>query len=350
MSWEERDYADDPLRRFGRPGGDWQGLRPTLDNPMTWSVTVGRILAVTVRVHLVFVVYLVAELLRGSFGETALGFGPTLLFLGCLFGTVFLHEMGHILACRRVGGTADEVLMWPLGGLAYCRPPNDWRAHLVTAMGGPLVNVAILAVLTPTLGLVTGRWWGLALPNPFALLLPLDVSASWWLMTLFFANAVSLVLLLFNLLPIFPLDGGRITQALLWPRLGYTRSMRVAVRCGYVGAIALAIAGLVTANFMLVFIALFGGFTCWITHKQLQFTEEIMGFDAEGYAVGGLGDPPPPRGRTPSRRDERRRRREQQEADAVDAILRKIAGSGMESLSAREKRILRRATRKKQSS
>ena len=351
MSWEDRDYAsDDPMRRFGRPGGDWQGLRPTLDNPMTWAITVGRLFAVTVRIHVVFLIVIVIELLRGSFGKTALGFGPTSIFLGCLFGTVFLHEMGHIFACRRMRGSADEILMWPLGGLAYCNPPNHWRAHLVTAVGGPLVNVAILIVLIPTLGLVTGAWWGVAIPNPFRLLLPLDIASSWILMALFFANAVSLILLLFNLLPIFPLDGGRIMQSLLWPKYGYTRSMRFAVRAGYVGAIGLVITGFVTENFMLIGIAFFGGFTCWITHKQLEFTDEMMGFDAPDYAAS-LDEPD---GETaaaaPSRRAVKRLRREQEEAGAVDAILRKIADSGMESLTGGEKRILRRATRKKQES
>ncbi len=350
MSWEDRDYAaDDPMRRYGRPGGDWQGLRPTLDNPMTWSVTVGRILAITVRVHVVFLIFIVIELLRGSFGTTGLGFVPTTIFLACLFGTVFLHEIGHIQACRSRGGTADEILMWPLGGLAYCRPPNHATAHLVTAVGGPTVNVVILVVLTPTIGLLTGRWWGVAIPNPFDLQVPLQVVESWLLMTLFFANTVSVVLLLLNLLPIFPLDGGRILQAVLWPKLGYARSMRIAVRAGYVGAIALAITGVVTTSFMLVFIALFGGITCWITHKQLEFTQEMMGFETADYSAS-LDEPPaPPR---PSRREMRRRQREQQEADELDAILRKIADSGMESLTGGEKRVLRRATasKKKQES
>ena len=126
--------------------------------------------------------------------------------------------------------------------------------------------------------------------------------------------------------------------------------MRIAVRVGYVGAIGLGITALVTGNFMLGGIALFGGITCWITHKQLQYTQETMGFESDDYAASlhaEAEDDPPPR---PSRRAEQRRRREQQESEAVDAILRKIAATGMESLSASEKRMLRRATKKKQES
>jgi hypothetical protein len=235
--------------------------------------------------------------------------------------------------------------MWPLGGLAYCRPQNRWRAHLVTAAGGPAVNVVLLVVLSPVLWALTGRWWGVAVANPILLSLPAEVAGSWLLMALFFTNAVSLVLLLFNLLPVFPLDGGRILQALLWRRMGYAGSMRIAVRAGYIGAIALGIAGFVLPSVMLVCIALFGGITCWITHKQLQFTQETMGFEPDEPTAAERRTE-----RRAERRAERAAQREEQERNAVDAILRKIARSGIESLSAAEKRRLRQATRRKQQS
>ncbi|MCZ6494384.1 MAG: hypothetical protein O6933_09925, partial [Planctomycetota bacterium] len=68
MSWHDRDGPadDDPMRRFGRPGGDWQGIRPTLDNPMTWSVTIGRFLNITVRVHAIFLLFIVIEVIRAA--------------------------------------------------------------------------------------------------------------------------------------------------------------------------------------------------------------------------------------------------------------------------------------------
>ncbi len=353
MSWENRDYAsdDDPMRRFGRPGGDWRGLRPALDNPMTWAVQLGRVLNITVRVHVIFLIFIVIELLRPVLGSTGLGIGATVVLLGCLFGVVLVHEFGHCLACRWTGGAANEVLMWPLGGLAFCIPRERWTSHLITAAGGPLVNVILLAVLVPTLGLWTGHWWGVAIPNPLSLD-AYGVTAPWLLMALYLLNWVSLVLLLFNLLPIFPLDGGRILQALLWPKIGYVRSMRYAVRIGYVGAIALIIMGFVGGNVMLVCIAIFGGITCYITHRQLQFTQETLGFESDDYSASLHGpdeDEAVPAG--PTRREraaERQVQREQQESRAVDDILQKIASSGMESLSRMEKRRLRRATRRGQ--
>ena len=352
MSWEDRDYAsdDNPMRRFGRPGGDWRGLRPALDNPMSWSLQLARILEITVRVHVLFLVFIVIELLRPIFGSTGLGVGPTVLLLASLFGVVLVHEFGHCLACRWSGGAADEILMWPLGGLAYCRPRERWTAHLITAAGGPMVNVLLLAVLVPTIGLWTGRWWGVAIPNPINLSLPVAVAAPWPLMTLYLLNVVSLVLLLFNLLPIFPLDGGRILQALLWPKVGYVRSMRYAVRVGYVGAIGLGIMGFVNGNVMLVCIAVFGGITCYITHRQLQFTQETLGFESDEYSASLYGpDEGDDKSPGPTRREraaERRSDQDQQEARAVDEILQKIATSGMESLTRGEKRRLQRATRR----
>jgi len=349
MSWQDRDYAsdDNSMRRFGRPGGDWQGLRPTFDNPMTWSVPVGTVLGITVRVHVAFLIFIVIELLLSN-QSTGLGLGPMLMLLSCLFGVVLVHEFGHCLACRRAGGTADEILMWPLGGLAYCRPENRWTAHLITAAGGPMVNVVLLAILVPTIGIWTGQWWGVAIPNPLSLHVPPAAAAPWLLMVLYLLNAVSLILLLFNLLPVFPLDGGRIFQALLWPRFGYVRSMRYAVRAGYVGAIGLGILGFVISNSMLVLIAVFGGITCWITHRQLRDTQQMLGFESDNYSASLTAPDEDPAARTgptwQQRRAERRLLRKRQEAASVDDILQKIRNHGMDSLTTGQKRRLRRAT------
>ncbi len=361
MSWQDRDYADDPWRRTGRPGGDWQGIRPTLDNPMSWSLPVGRLLGIAVRVHLIFLLFIVIELLRAGLTQTTaigLGFMFMALTIGSLFGIVLLHEFGHCLACRRVGGEADEILMWPLGGLAFCRPPQRWQAHLVTAVGGPMVNVLICAILVPVLGLLTGQWWEVAIPNPFnptgLISAQINGFTPWWLTALFLTNWLSIVLLLFNLLPIFPLDGGRIVQALLWPRLGFARSMRVAVWTGYFGALALLIAGFVMASVMLVVIAVFGGITCYITNRQLTYTDEVLGFESESVDYSGslaAESQSDQREAKPSRRErraEQRMQREKAELQRIDRILEKIAASGLESLSTGEKRLLKRATQRQQ--
>jgi Zn-dependent protease len=359
MSWENRDYAsDDPMRRLGKPGGDWGGLRPSFDNPLTWALPVGRYFGIAVRLHLVFLLFIVIYVLRAAVGG-GLGMGLTLILLTALFGIVLLHEFGHCFACRWVGGDADEILMWPLGGLAFTRPPQHWRAHLITTAGGPAVNVALALVLMPMTWALTGIWWGVAAPNPFVIDIGLKETVfdgSWLLTTLYLVNWANLLLLLFNVLvPMFPLDGGRMLQALLWRRIGYARSMHLTVRAGFFGAVALLILGFVSGAMMLAMIAVFGGITCWVTLKQLQYTQTEMGLEGGEYAesLWGTGSGEEPRPRRPSwrqrrasRRAEQDNARTEQEAAAVDDILRKIANTGMESLTPGEQRRLKQATRR----
>ncbi len=352
MSWRERDYASDdgPLRRYGRPGGDLGGVRPRLDNPMSWSLPLGRVAGIDVRVHVILIIFIVVELLRAGFPREAggLGLGPVAAALGFLFVIVLAHEFGHCAACRLVGGEADEILMWPLGGLAFCRPPRAWSAHLATAVGGPMVNVALFLVLAPILFLATARL-SAAMPDPFGSAVPAEVWDRWPVLALYLAQWMNLVLLLFNLLPIFPLDGGRIAQALLWRRMGYARSMWVAVYTGYFGALALGIVGIVINAVPLVMIAIFGGLTCFVTSRQLQFTDEFLGFEE----AGGRPSHAPAEGRAArsarqQRRAERRARALREEARRLDAVLTKVFQEGLQSLSASERRLLRRATRRKQ--
>jgi Zn-dependent protease len=116
-----------------------------------------------------------------------------------LFLIVLLHEFGHSLACRQVGGRADQIVLWPLGGVAYVAPPHRPGATLWSIAAGPLVNVGLFPVLS--IALVLGRSMGM--PQD------LDTLA----LSLWFINCV---LLVFNLLPIYPLDGGQILRSLLW--------------------------------------------------------------------------------------------------------------------------------------
>lgn len=355
MTWRDHygSGEDNPYGRMGRPGGDWHGLRPSFDNPATWAITFGRVAGVELRVHLVFLLFIVIELARAGVQSSGAGMLIVGAMLTVLFGIVLLHEFGHVIACRASGGNANEILMWPLGGLAFVQPPHNWRAHMMTVLGGPLVNVLICIVTGIPLGIATGRWLGAALPNPLDLFGPAAYITGWPLLGLYLINAMSFVLLLFNLLPLFPLDGGRIVQAALWPRFGYVRSMRIAVRTGYIGAILLAIFGFVFNHLMLVLIAVFGALTCYITHRQLQFTEEMLGYESDEYALGlssSTGDDESAHPSRAERRAERAREREERESRELDRILQKIADSGMASLSRSEKKLLDRVSARKRSS
>jgi Zn-dependent protease len=141
-------------------------------------------------------------------------------YLG-LFFIVLLHEFGHVLACRQTGGAAKEIVLWPLGGVAFGRPPPRPGAELWTIAAGPLVNV----VLWPVLMIATWSCSALGLSERMPDLERL-------LFMLWFINRA---LLLFNLLPIYPLDGGQILRSLLWFQLGRGRSLHLAASIGLIG-------------------------------------------------------------------------------------------------------------------
>src|SRR5438445_4192039 len=126
-----------------------------------------------------------------------------------LFLIVTLHEFGHALACRQVGGTANKIMLWPLGGVAYVVPPARPGATLWSIAAGPLVNVVLAGV---SYALTLWAWhggWRVTAPHAYRLL---------WAVAL-----MNLGLLIFNLLPIYPLDGSQILRSLLCFVLGPSR-------------------------------------------------------------------------------------------------------------------------------
>ncbi|MDQ5978725.1 MAG: Peptidase [Verrucomicrobiota bacterium] len=147
-----------------------------------------------------------------------------------LFVVVTMHEFGHALATRQVGGQANQIVLWPLGGVAYVAPPQRPGATLWSIAAGPLVNVALVPVFY-----VLG--WALATTGMF------DESADLYHFTRAI-NLMNISLLVFNLLPVYPLDGGQMLRSLLWYPLGRGRSLLVATVIGLVGGagiVALAV-------------------------------------------------------------------------------------------------------------
>jgi Zn-dependent protease len=138
-----------------------------------------------------------------------------------LFCIVLLHEFGHSLACRQVGGRADEIILWPFGGIAYLATPQRPGATLWSVAAGPLVNVVLAPVLFGVAWLA--REQGLLAPYPDFDNFLADI------------QKVNLLLLAFNLLPVYPLDGGQILRSLLWYVTGPATSLLVASAIGFVG-------------------------------------------------------------------------------------------------------------------
>jgi Zn-dependent protease len=197
-----------------------------------------------------------------------------------LFVIVLLHEFGHALACRQVGGRSNQIVLWPLGGVAYVDPPPRPGATLWSIVAGPLVNV----VLTPILwGLViAGRnaSWALTMPNSFQLL-----------HAVLFMNVA---LLIFNILPIYPLDGGQILRALLWFVMGRARSLMVATLIGFVGVAGLIVVAVRSASLWLGVLAGFILLNCWGGMKQAMALLRLGKLpQRQGYACPWCKTPPP---------------------------------------------------------
>jgi stage IV sporulation protein FB len=350
MGWQDRQYGS--TDGGGRFGGAVRRIFGDGENPLNWALPLYTLWGITVKVHIFYVVYIIIQLIR-SIPHTELGLVYASIWMGTLFVLVLLHEYGHCIACRRVEGDADRILMWPLGGLAYCMPPHNWRAHLITALGGPMVNVILWPVLGAMLWLATGSWSSIIF-NPFdaahvlSLLNTRSGVQPLWLVILWYFYFMNAALLAFNmLLPMYPMDAGRVLQTLIWRSTSYARSMRIATLSGMIVAGFLAVFAITLRGegTLLLAIAIFGGITCWLERRRIAFETagSIEGYDfSRGYA--GMPDAHSPRA---GRAAERRRKREAKEAAELERILDKIKTSGMGRLSGREKRFLERESQRR---
>lgn len=339
------------------------------------SFRVGRLFGINIRVHILFLIWIAFRLMQseGDWSRSA-------MFLGMLFGIVLIHEFGHCFGARSVGGDAENILMWPLGGLAYAHAPMTPWAQFVTVAAGPAVNVAFCLLSGVALVLLCGTidifslspfnsidYSRLALAPRLWDISGGEVHPQWWVLPLCTFYSVNYFLLAFNLLPIYPMDGGQLFQCLLWPFMGLQRAMTIACQVGLVGCIGLGMWGLSQGGGgMLLFIALFGGFTCWQRLQQLKYG--MVADERIKYAPYKVYKPKRasifarlfkvkrrPSVSTPDAHDEpgddpwRRRVEEEQRKEAeVDRILKKVREKGIHSLSYVERQTLESATRERQ--
>ncbi|MGH7214261.1 MAG: M50 family metallopeptidase, partial [Tepidisphaeraceae bacterium] len=259
-----------------------------------------------------------------------------------LFLIVLLHEFGHCFACRWVGGEADEIVMHPLGGLALAQPPRRPLPTFITVAGGPVVNVVLCLIFGAVLYVTNGQ-----LPwNPFNLrfdpVFGYDgwTDIAWYSYWLFH---MSWTLLMFNLLPIFPLDGGQMLQSILWPMFGYYKSMNFACITGMVGAVVGGMVALATLNIWLAVLAMMGFMTC-LQMRRALLAEGPYGFEDDPVYAATSYTASHAKPRRATRRAVRRAHKLQVEEDAekrkIDVILAKVSAHGMQSLTLLEKRTL----------
>lgn len=178
-----------------------------------------------------------------------------------LFAIVLMHEFGHSLACRQTGGQTHDIILWPLGGIAFVSPPPRPGATLWSIAAGPLVNVALVPILAGLAYLSHSLGWNDHLP---------ELHAYWRTV-----NFINFSLLIFNIIPVYPLDGGQILQSILWFWLGRIRSLQVAAKIGLVGVAAFVVLALIAGDLWLGLIALFLGQRCWVGLREARALQSL---------------------------------------------------------------------------
>ena len=212
---------------------------------MKWSTKIGTFAGIDVYVHTTFLMLIAWVGFAHWQAEHSVGAAVGgVAFVLALFGCVVLHEFGHALTARRFGIRTRDITLLPIGGLARLeRMPGDPKQELWVALAGPAVNVVIAVALFVVLQ-VTGT---------FAPLSTLSVTGGSFLERLMIVNVF---LVAFNMLPAFPMDGGRVLRALLAIRMDYTRATQLAANIGQGMALVFGLIGLF-ANPFLIFIAFF---------------------------------------------------------------------------------------------
>jgi Zn-dependent protease len=211
---------------------------------MVWSLTVARVAGIAVRIHVTFLLLLLwiglAHYWIGGPEAAVRG----VLFILAIFGCVLLHEFGHALAARMYGIPTPDITLLPIGGVARLQRMPDRPVHeIVVAIAGPMVNVVIAAVLFTILGR----------PADLSTILQISDPRHGFLSQV---AVVNVWLVLFNLLPAFPMDGGRVLRATLALFMRYSSATQIAARTGQAMAFVFGLAGLFINPF-LILIALF---------------------------------------------------------------------------------------------
>lgn len=335
-------------------------------DPMSWSIPVFRAFGIQVRVHIFFFIITLGLFFRQLMltqYDNVWWVDKFLLTVVVLFVSVLLHEFGHCFGARYVDGDAREILIWPLGGLAYTEIPHRWRALFITVAAGPAVNVLICLVCATSL-FAAGFYPSL---NPFAdphrtemnnrdgrtytsqyvpklyvagtnqeptfeeflkkrqeyekangvnsFPKPTDKAkyaeaiesmgyeravTPVWVMWAYRIFWLNWLLFLFNLIPAYPLDGGQLLQSVVWARTDHRRGVVVAAYTGFAFAILFLIVSIAWNESLFLGLALFMMYSASLKLMQLDMEEGPFGYDfSAGYTSLEKDDDPPRQPRKP---------------------------------------------------
>lgn len=324
---------------------------------LSLSLPIGRWVGVQIRVHFLLILFAVFTIwyCAQDPNENFLGYGLVLICTVCL--SVAVHEIGHCWAAWRVGGVVEQVVIWPFGGLAAANVPHFPHPEFWSAVAGPIASLGCCLLAAIPIVVMEGIPWELLHPmNPPTFAEGVTVLAV--LRVVFWTNWMLVVV---NMLPAFPMDGGRILRAFLWPRTGYKNAVAYVSRGAVVMSLLMCLYAwwaydtypyatlplLVFASFLFFVGVIEGG-----RLMDRESHENLEGFDLSQMIDGEFDrshEPTPgPIGRWMARRKEawiqRQKEMEEQEERQMDEILARVHVAGIESLSMEERLLLNRVS------
>jgi Zn-dependent protease len=239
---------------------------------MGWSWQIAKVRGIDVKVHATFVFALIwGALIWGGGRPEGWLYGAFLTIV--LFAVVLAHEFGHAIAAQRFGIKVQDIVLLPIGGVARLnRMPDKPGQELVVALAGPAVNLALALILAPVMLFGMAQQWqagaGLALPA---------IAQPGLFNLVAFVVIINVSLLVFNMIPAFPMDGGRVLRALMALKLPYAQATNIAATVGRLFAIGFGVFGLFTGNIGLALVAMFIFFGAGAENQEVTQRESLRG-------------------------------------------------------------------------
>jgi stage IV sporulation protein FB len=336
----------------------WERPDASPPNPLAWSLPFLRIARMRFRLHFVFVAYAVLLTLMawlGPVGSTPLhGPASTAMGLAALLLVVLVREVARAAVVRAAGGSADEVMLWPLGTLQGIDPAPGWLAALLAAVVGPAASLVLGAACGAAIGIGSGDW-SAAVPDPR--------SAAWlsnpqprWLEALWILHWTGIQVALLSLVPALPLDGGRVIEAIAIRRHGAFDAPRVAATWSLAGSAVAGVVAIVKGMPTLLSVAITCAGFAVLMLWRLRAGDAVAA--SGGWTPGGDPADAAERAERDRERSERERERADRERErlrraeeerAVDEVLAKIAREGADRLTDEERATLAKATERRRS-
>lgn len=247
-------------------------LRRLRNHPLKWAVGLPRLFGVRVRIHLLFIMFVVTVIAREVWplADHPVGGDPSFvgLGLGALLVVLMVRETVRLWISRSVGGSCPTIIIWPVGSLHPPCQTNRPMTDLLTTASAPLVNLTICLLLMPVLAMWITHDWSLVLFNPLD---PVGAYSlwcvggrpEWWAVSLWWVNEISLALFIVNMLPMLPLDGGRLLERAVTLLTDHRRSNEISSMTGYATAFVLAVVALAFRLDLLLVLAMIGAVAHW---------------------------------------------------------------------------------------